>query len=145
MTAEIIAEHFGLPVSDLDDLMDLDFGRWQGLSTGEAERLDPELFHRWRDTPHLVTLPEGESLERVQFRAMRAIEYIDSRHPEDTVVMVSHEAVCKVIIGGVLRMDLSRYWSIRQDLACINMLDVGDNRSMVTRVNDLCHLNDIYG
>ncbi len=145
MTAQIIAEPFGLPVTDLDDLTDLDFGRWQGLSMDEAERQDPELFRRWRDTPHLVTLPDGESLEHVQSRAMGAIEYVAARHPKDTVVMVSHEAICRLIVGGLLGMDLSRYWSIRQDLACINVLEVRDNHSMVTRINDICHLSDIHG
>jgi broad specificity phosphatase PhoE len=61
-TAETLAKPRGLQVQPLEGLIDIDYGRWQGLSLREAEADDPELYTLWLDNPHLVTFPGGEGL-----------------------------------------------------------------------------------
>ena len=50
-TAAAAAKALGLDVSVDDDLIETDFGAWEGLTFGEAAERDPELHRRWlRDT-----------------------------------------------------------------------------------------------
>ena len=145
MTAEIIAEPFSLPITELKDLIDQGVGDWEGRLAYEVEAENPEIYRRWLETPHLVTAPGGESLEQVKVRAARALEYVVHHHPQDSVVIVSHKTPCKAIIGEVLGLDTSRYWNCQQDLACINILNISEKRPVVERMNDTCHLQGIDG
>ena len=63
-TAAAAAKALGLDVTVDDDLIETDFGAWEGLTFGEAAERDPELHRRWlRDTS--VTPPDGESFDSV--------------------------------------------------------------------------------
>ena len=63
-TAAAAAKALGLDVVVDDDLIETDFGAWEGLTFGEAADRDPELHRRWlRDTA--VPPPDGESFDAV--------------------------------------------------------------------------------
>ena len=63
-TAAAAAKALGLDVTVDDDLIETDFGAWEGLTFSEAAERDPELHRRWlRDTS--VTPPDGESFDSV--------------------------------------------------------------------------------
>ena len=50
-TAAAAAKALGLDVTVDDDLIETDFGAWEGLTFSEAAERDPELHRRWlRDT-----------------------------------------------------------------------------------------------
>ena len=50
-TAAAAAQALGLDVTVDDDLIETDFGDWEGLTFAEAAERDPELHRRWlRDT-----------------------------------------------------------------------------------------------
>ena len=50
-TAAKSAKALGLDVVVDDDLIETDFGAWEGLTFGEAAERDPELHRTWlRDT-----------------------------------------------------------------------------------------------
>jgi len=46
-TAEIINRFLNVPVCYTQDLRELNFGDWTGISIWEMEEKDPELFRRW--------------------------------------------------------------------------------------------------
>jgi len=138
-TAEIIAQYQGKEVQALDGLIDIDFGQWQGVSREEVKRRYGELYRQWKDTPHLVRFPEGEGLEDVRKRALRAIHETVQDHAAETLVMVSHRVVNKIVICGLLGLDNSHFWQIGQDTCCINILEFGEGFTL-RRLNDTSHL-----
>jgi len=142
-TAKVIANQRGLPVQRHEGLLDIDFGRWQGLNAEEARAQDPELFRTWLEEPHKVRFPGGEALEDVRTRVTDAVEELAGAHPEETVVLVSHMVVCKVLMCAMLGLDNSHYWQVRQDVCAINAFEVGDGGTSVTLVNDTCHLKNV--
>ncbi|MEE9324804.1 MAG: histidine phosphatase family protein [Dehalococcoidia bacterium] len=144
-TAEAIAQALGLTVEPVDGLTDIDFGQWQGLSPDELSEEHRELYRRWLASPHLVRPPQGESLEEVSSRALKAVKQIAERHENETVVTVSHEGVGRVILCTLLGADLSQFRRIQQDLASISIFEMRDGGAVVTRINELCHLKGIDG
>ncbi|HJT91724.1 MAG TPA: bifunctional RNase H/acid phosphatase, partial [Mycobacterium sp.] len=88
-TAAGAAKALGLDVTVDDDLIETDFGSWEGLTFGEAAERDPELHRLWlRNTS--VTPPEGESFDRVADRVQQAKARIIAEHSGETVLVVSH-------------------------------------------------------
>lgn len=141
-TAEAIARLHGKEAVVLQGLIDIDFGQWQGLSHETVRERYAELYQRWKDNPHLVRFPEGESLEEVRRRTLRAIDEILQAHVDETLVMVSHRVVNKTVLCGLLGLDNSHFWKIGQDTACINVLEFGEG-FVLRRLNDTSHLTDI--
>ena len=139
-TAKIIAEALDLAVQPLAGLMDIDYGEWQGLSPDEVAERYGDLYTRWLEEPHLVHIPGGESLGEVRERAMAALEEVIARHGGQTVVLVSHQVVNKVLLCAVLGLDNSHFWHIGQENGAINVFEYGDKGFMISLLNDTCHL-----
>lgn len=142
-TAEIIAQPLSLEVRPLEGIIDMNFGKWQGLSLDEARQQYPSLYAMWEKRPHEVQLPEGESLPQVQARALAAVSAAMGRHPADTIALVTHRVVCKLLVLGLLGLDASRFWQIEQDVATINFFDSRNGRPVAVILNDTCHLRAI--
>jgi broad specificity phosphatase PhoE len=139
-TAGIIAKRLGLPVEPLDGINDMDFGVWQGLSVSEAREKYPDLFDLWRYSPQRLKIPEGESLEDVQNRVDATINDLAARYENETVALVTHRVVCKVLLCHLLGLDNSHFWQIAQDATAINTFEVRGGIPTVRLINDTCHL-----
>lgn len=142
-TAEIIASFHNLHVKVLSEFIDIDFGRWQGLSMVEVKKRYPDTYLRWQKYPHRVMIPGGENLDRIRERVIHGLEEILSRHPEETVAIVSHGAVNKVLLCAVLGLDNSHFWKVKQDNGAINIFEYTKYSSKVFLFNDTCHLKSI--
>ncbi|MBI4320940.1 MAG: histidine phosphatase family protein [Chloroflexi bacterium] len=140
-TAEIIALRLGLPVQVAEGLIDFNYGDWQGLSPEEAAANYPEIYPQWLDSPDKARIPGGESLDDVRSRAMDAILELAVRFPDQTVVLVSHKVVCKIVMLALLGADNARFWAVEQDNAAINVFECGERGVfIVLTMNDTCHL-----
>jgi broad specificity phosphatase PhoE len=139
-TASILAGPLGLQVQPLEGIIDIDYGRWQGLSLDEAAADDGNLYRLWLESPQLVTFPQGESLEQVRQRAFGAVEAVAQKHPGQTILLASHKVVCKVLVCRLLGLDNSHFWRVRQDLCAINIFEADENGFDMVTINDTCHL-----
>ena len=142
-TAGIIAKQLNISVQPLEGLIDIDFGSWQGLSPEEAAQQDSELYKKWLEHPHLVHFPKGESLDIVRQRVLAAVNELASQHVDQTVILVSHTVVCRVLMCAMLGLDNSHFWQVRQDVNAINIFELRDGVPLVISVNDTCHLRSL--
>ena len=138
-TAEAISRYQGKEVLISDGLIDIDFGRWQGVSHEEVKEKFGDLYRQWKDAPHLVRFPGGETLEDVRERVLRGIDEILPDHGDETLVMVSHRVVNKTLLCGLLGLDNSHFWQIGQDTGCINILEFAEGFTL-RLLNDTSHL-----
>jgi len=142
-TAEAIARYHGLEISTVSNLIDFDFGEWQGRSLKEVRAEYGEIYRDWTDTPEQVSIPGGESLKDVSCRAMPFVEDAVMRCGDGRILMVSHRVVCKVLICGLLGIDNSRFPNIRMDTGGITRFDCGEGRLVLTIHNDTSCLRPI--
>jgi broad specificity phosphatase PhoE len=144
-TLRPLAARLGREVVPLPEVVDLDFGEWEGWSLAEAEERRPELFAFWKQSPHLVTFPGGENLAQAQARSMRAISRLARAHPDQTVAVCSHRVICKLIVLGLLGLTPERFWAIRQDTACVNRFEYDPPTAILITLNETHHLNRLGG
>jgi broad specificity phosphatase PhoE len=142
-TAEAIARFHSIEVQVMAGLNDLNFGEWEGMSLTAVKRQFPDLYQQWLQAPHQVVFPRGEGLEAVRSRAMKVVEEISKRHPRDTVALVSHRVVLKVLICALLGLDNSHFWNIGQDTTAINCFHFKNGGWIAALLNDTCHLKGI--
>ena len=128
-------------------LMEIAHGTWEGLLAAEIRERDPERSIAWRDAPHEVLMPEGESLQHVLDRAWPALERAcDGLGDEDTLLVVAHDAVNLVILCRVLGLPLARLWRCRQAATTLNLLAGASVDALdVVRLNDCAHHTPLFG
>ena len=140
-TAGPIAHHQGLDVNTVANIIDIDYGEWQGLPSAEVKEKYPELYQDWLDTPEQVRMPAGESLEDVRSRALPFLEDAVMRCGEGRIVLVSHRVVNKVLICALLRLDNSSFWNIKLDTAGVTRFDFDGDRVVLISHNDTSYLD----
>mgnify|MGYP003780638445 CR=1 FL=1 len=132
----------GLQVVSHPGLLDIDYGRFQGLSHDEAASVYAETYRLWRTQPSEVTFPLGESLYQVQDRLQSLLSELAAPHAGETVVLAGHQVVNKVLACTLLGLDLDQIWRIDQATAGINVYQQAGSTWQVLRLNDTCH---VYG
>ena len=142
-TAEKIARFHNLEVQPLEGIIDMSFGNWEGHAHQEIKKNDSETYRRWREEPHLVRLPGGESLDDVRVRSMSALDEVIRKHPGKSLILVSHRVVNKVLICGILGLDNSHFWQINQDPTAINLIQCRNGKYILSLMNEICHLKPL--
>ena len=128
-------------------LMEIAHGTWEGLLAAEIHDRDPDRLRAWRDTPHEVLMPEGESLQHVLDRGWPALERAAHGLGEaDTLLVVAHDAVNRVLLCRVLGLPLAHLWRFRQAPTTLNLLEGPTvDRLDVVRLNDCAHHTALFG
>jgi probable phosphoglycerate mutase len=139
-TAAAIARHFDLPVQIHHGIADIDYGQWQGLTPDEVKERWPEIHHAWYNAPHTMRIPGGETLDDLRTRGMAAVKELAARHAGQTIVLVGHTVINRIILLGVLGLGNERFWHLRQDTCAINVFEADDGEFTLVSLNDTCHL-----
>ncbi len=142
-TAEAIAGRLGLAVQVEHGLADIDYGQWQGLTPDEARQRWPAEVDAWYNAPHLARIPGGETLDGLRERAMAAVRALAARHEGQTIALVAHTVVNRVILLAVLGLHNDRFWRLRQDTCAVNVFEVEDDVFTLALFNDTCHLRGL--
>jgi len=140
-TARAIGAPLALKVQASMDLTDADYGRWTGLTDPEAAARDPEPFRAWKHDPGINPPPDGETLRQVEVRVVGALQAIQRHHASGSVVLVTHDAIIRVLILHVLQAPLTHYASLRQDPTAVNLIEVRtDGGYRIALLNSTAHL-----
>lgn len=128
-------------------LMEIAHGEWEGLLASEIHARDAERMRAWRDTPQEVLMPGGESLQQVFDRAWPAFaRATQGLGDTDTLLLVAHDAVNRVLLCRILGLPLARLWSFRQAPTTLNLLEGPSIDALdVVRLNDCSHHTAFFG
>jgi probable phosphoglycerate mutase len=142
-TAEAIARHFSLEVQIRPGMADIDYGEWQGLSPEEVSARWPQEIDAWYKRPHLACIPGGETLDDLRVRGMVTVNELVACHDGQTIVLVGHTVINRVILLSVMGLGNDRFWRLRQDTCAINVFEAEGGDYTVVSLNDTCHLRTI--
>jgi len=133
-TIQPFAEKLGARVVVRDDLAEVDFGAWTGMTFEALQgRPDWQEFnaHRAAARP-----PGGEPLPAVQARVVAALDDLEIRHERATVVLVSHAEVIRCAVLHYLAIPLDRFQRIEISPASITSLVVGEDGPRFLCINE---------
>ncbi|MEV7326779.1 bifunctional RNase H/acid phosphatase [Micromonospora sp. NPDC093244] len=140
-TAAAIAEALGdVPVRTEDDLIECDFGEWEGRTFAEVRERWAGEMDAWLASPR-VAPPGGESFTQVAERAHRVIAGLVTSYPGETVVVVSHVSPIKLVLRDALAAGDGFLHRLFLDAAGISLVDMWPDGGVAVRtVNDTAHL-----
>ncbi len=130
-------------------LLEIGHGDWEGLLASEIAERDPARLQAWRDAPDTVLMPGpgGESLQGVLDRAWPALTAACAGlGTDDTLLVVAHDAVNRVLLARILGLPLARLWTFRQAPCTLNLLEGASVDALeVVRLNDCAHHTAFFG
>ncbi len=139
-TAEAVSSATGAPLVVDDDLVEADFGAWQGLTFAEAGERWPDELKAWLASPD-ARPPDGESFAMVALRVLTAQDRLLEEHRHKRVVVVSHVTPIKTLICRALLAPPEAMFRMNLDVASLTRIDCFDNGSALLRsFNDTAHL-----
>ena len=140
-TASKIAQKLGAELVELDDLREIGFGDWDGLTNEELFAGYETQYQDWRGS-YDVAPPNGESLKDFDVRVNRSLDFILDKFAGKTVVVVAHV----MPIRGLLRIandaSVAGYWRVDLGPASISIARFwGRQGAEIVCVNSTSHLS----
>lgn len=132
-TANLILPHAEWQV--FDDLRELSFGEWEGLTKEEAGARTPEAYRAWELDAYRNGPPGGESGLDAQPRVERIVDAI-STSPAQNILVVSHITILRLLIGLLIEIPLSEA-RLRLDVqqGRVGLLEVSGRKAKLVALN----------
>ena len=137
-TAAAIAEATGLPIVVETELREFSLGDWEGRSLRELRELE-NLWVRWDADPTFAP-PNGESPVSFNRRAVRALMDLASRHPGETVLVVTPGGFISSVLATWLGADARNWRAYDAHNCAVSILVQDGNGWRGELVNDISHL-----
>jgi broad specificity phosphatase PhoE len=97
--AEAIAVKNGVGgVRAQPDLINLDYGAWEGLTKEESAAVDPDAWAAYMNHPEAAVCPEGEAVRDAADRVVAALRAIGRDHAGESVAAVSHGVMLRLAV-----------------------------------------------
>jgi probable phosphoglycerate mutase len=139
-TALPVATRAALPIERDARLDEISYGRWQGLSKEEIAERDGDRYALWCQEP-TIGPPDGESPFAVAARAAAVVAELRARYVDGSVLVVSHKTVLRVLLCGLLGVDLRRY---RDRFSCpvggVSLIELSADGATARLLDDVGHL-----
>ena len=118
-SADIVVNELNLdlPVNIDDRFNELKMGPWEGMSEADVAAQYPGEWATWNNQPAELRLDGRETLAQLQNRVLQGMRFIQESGHGQSVVIVTHVAVIRVITLFAENLDLNLYKSVPVDNA----------------------------
>ena len=137
-----IADYQKKEVITIADLMEIDFGQWEGLTFSEIEDKYPDLAKKWAKDPTCCKPPEGEHIKEVETRVGKTIDKIVDENDDNKILIATHGGIVRIMMAYLLDLPLSRIFSIEVDNVSVSRIKFYKHYPVVKLLNSTYHLNN---
>ncbi len=144
-TAAIVAEVHGLNAIRDERLREIHVGAWSGLGRAQIDVEFPGGLHAWATRPAHYLVPGGEAIHAAEARALDFFQNRMPQHLGQTVVVISHGALCQVILVNAMGGSVNDLWlKERMDNCQISRLEwTAEQGLRLIELADVRHLEDV--
>jgi ribonuclease H / adenosylcobalamin/alpha-ribazole phosphatase len=143
-TAEAISAAAGhVPVVIEPDLVECDFGEWEGRTFAEVREQWPAELDAWLASTR-VAPPGGESFAEVAARLRRLRSRLLETYRGQVIALVSHVSPIKLLLRDALAAGDAFLHRLYLDPAGISVVDSWPDGGVAVRaINDTAHLHEV--
>jgi len=134
-TAEAICAPLGMHPVVYPDLRERHFGVWEGMTFSEIKEQYPEEFSAWAHNPLDHAPTGGETTREVESRCIRALNDLLERHKGQSLILVAHGGVNRVILCNIMGLPLEHIFRIEQDNAAVNIIEFWEAYPVIKLLN----------
>jgi len=133
-TAEIIGMPHKIQPKPLQQLREINMGKWDGLTFDEVKQTYPKEYDaRGKDILNYC-VPDGESFADCAKRVIQVFEQLLAQKDKNLLI-VSHAGVNRIIIGHLIGLPLYNILRLGQDYGCLNIIQCGEQGPRLQLLN----------
>lgn len=142
-TAETLSAERGFEPEVQEGLNNIDLGEWEGKPKKEIAENFPREFRLWRTEPEKLAMEGAETLAQVQNRAVKVLVRLVGEHPGETIAVVTHRAVIKPLVAGILGLPEPYFWKLHPETASYSVIEHTPERGFsLFMLNQTKHLEE---
>jgi probable phosphoglycerate mutase len=134
-TAELIAAPHGLPVSMLEQAIEIDFGGWQGKTFDELA--DDPHWRRWNEARSLARCPGGETMGEAQTRIVDELGAVVRRCEGLDIAVVSHGDIIKAAVAWWLGVPLDLFQRLDIAVGSLTIAEFDGVRPLLRSIGEV--------
>jgi alpha-ribazole phosphatase len=131
-TAEIL--DLEAEISYVDELREINFGRWEGLEFSDIESQEPQMIQNWMENPDEFCFPKGECrsdfILRIEEFKGRMLSLADKK-----ILIITHGGVIRHLICLYLGLPVNNYLLFQVGEGLLTTLDCFGERGVLTGFN----------
>lgn len=124
-----------------ENLREIDFGRWEGMSFAQIAAADPAAVDRWAALDPDFAFPDGEGIANFRERLRAAAEQIIA-DPAEAVILFAHGGVIRFLICHFLGLADRHHLLFDVRPASLSEIRIEGATGVLTLLNDRHHLED---
>lgn len=139
-TAAAVARPHGLSATLVDELIEVDVGRWEGQTWEQIQRDDADAYRQFMESfrrDGRCSYPDGESYDDVHRRVRPVLDRLVQQHEGEHIAVIAHSVVNRVYLAGLLGLPPSAARELSQANGAINVIRRRYNRLQVVTLNAL--------
>ena len=123
-TVKGVADELNLPINTENELMEFNFGKWEGLTHEEIKNNFDDGYSKWARDPGVFIPDGGESMAQLQTRVVEKLKEIGKKEDGKTVLIGSHSSVIRALQCYIQGLPLTKMkntpWVVNGSIAEIN-------------------------
>lgn len=132
--AQIIGRDHDAMIFKLNELRELNFGAWEGLSISEVRERFPEEMEKRHSDIINYKITGAETVHDFSKRIIKCFDSIlNSNHGKD-ILIIAHGGVNRIILCYILGIEFSRLFNIEQNYGCLNIIDFYPDRNAIIQL-----------
>ena len=142
-TAQPLCDEVGMTMQVRPDLNEIGYGKWEGKTKASVEREYHDEFVSWLADPAWHAPTEGELAIAVARRALQTIDEIAQQFSDGNVLIVSHKATIRIILCGLLGIDVGRFrYRIACPVSSVSLVEFSLEGPLLRSLADRSHLTE---
>lgn len=134
-TLKPLAAHHAITATVVDDLREVDFGVWTGLSWDQVhERYQIRAFD-WLEKLEQKLIPDAESTERFKERIEPCLRRILCECPGQSVAVVCHGGVIRMLLAILLDLPIRKMAGFEIEYASLTLIDCMAHKAEIQLLN----------
>lgn len=141
-TSKLIIGDREIRIIPMDELKEMNFGLWEGMTFEVIEEQYGELFNSFWNTPHLLEDFHGESFKDFRVRVVGAINKIIADNEGKDILVVAHAVVIKMLMSHFENTPLEKLFDDRMiHPTSLSVVEVEKDEYNIIKYADTSHYN----
>jgi broad specificity phosphatase PhoE len=142
-TAEPLCASLQMKLEARDELQEIAYGKWEGLSKETVAEKYKDDYVKWLADPARHAPTGGELATTVAERGLRIIHEIRERFDAGNVLVVSHKATIRILLCSSLGIDVGGFrYRLGCPVASLSTVEFTANGPMLQTLADRSHLDE---
>ena len=139
-TAKIVSHPHGIAPLPMPQLMEMNYGIWQGLKKDEVKQKFPNPWRKSMKFDPDWAYPGGESYRDVFERSIKVYVEIVAREEGKLIAVVSHQTLLKAVIMHILGATYQILPRIEFGNTSLTIVEIINHEPRLVTMNDMSHI-----